>query len=162
MRGWLSLPWRSLMMPPSPFPIEQAVVVPPATPAPVAKPPGAKPVKKPPGKIVLVTVLGLQDEALATVIETVKFECTQAGTRPLFITDGNRFDLFRSGRSLVEQVVDVQACRARSPERDWSGYGALQYRLIGRKWKPITAISFGRQPDPAFLEAAMQGVSEKL
>ena len=109
-----------------------------------------------------MTVLGLKEEALASVIEMVKAECVQAGTRPLFVTDDNRFALFRAGRSLFEQVVDVEVCHARSPELDWHGYGSTQYRLIGRKWKPITAISFGRQPDPEFLEAAMQGAKEKL
>jgi hypothetical protein len=109
-----------------------------------------------------VTVLGMQGDALDNVIQTVTTECQQARTRPLFVTDGSDFARFRAGRFLFEQVVDVEVCRTRRPELDWRSYGERQYRLIGRKWKPVTAIAFGRQPDPSFLDAAMRGVREKL
>jgi hypothetical protein len=119
--------------------------------------------QKPKGRpIVVVTVLGLQGDALTEVIRTVITESDRAATRPLFITDGSSFGPFRSGRSLFEQVIDVAVCSARRPELDWRVYREMQYRLIGRKWKPVTTIHLGRPPDSAFIDALMQGVREKL
>jgi hypothetical protein len=78
------------------------------------------------------------------------------------VTDQDEFSPFRERRSLFEQVVDVEICRAWRSDMDWRSYAERQYRLIGRKWKPVTTIAFGRKPDPAFIDAVMLGVREKL
>ncbi|HEX2528514.1 MAG TPA: hypothetical protein VHL31_19725, partial [Geminicoccus sp.] len=156
MRGWLPFRRRPTPVPAVPAsPLPELVVHKPAPKKAAAQKPKVRP-------IVVVTVLGLQGDALTEVIRTVIAECDQAATRPLFITDGSSFGPFRSGRSLFEQVIDVAVCSARRPELDWRAYGEMQYRLIGRKWKPVTTVAFGRPPDPAFVEAMMQGVREKL
>jgi hypothetical protein len=158
--GWPMLPWRRQSVttaPPPPPPAERSSTV-----AEAPKPPPAPAGKPAASKIVLVTVLGMRGEALANVVETVTAECKQARTRPLFITDQNNFATFRASRSLFEQVIDVERCRAQRPDLDWQMYGEHQYRLIGRKWKPVTTIAFGRKPNQVFLDAVLRGVREKL
>ena len=111
---------------------------------------------------VLVTVLGLEGEALAGVVATAAAECARTGTRPLFVTHADDFRVFREQRLLFEQVVDPDVCAARQSSRDWQSYALQQYRLIGRKWQPVTAITFGRQPDSTLLDAVMQGARQPL
>lgn len=156
MAAWLRLPWQRAWPTPAMADSDTTTEAPePAPPAPAAA-------KGTGSKIVLVSVLGMRGEALIHVIETVTNECRQTRTRPLFVTDQDEFSPFRQRHSLFEQVVDVEICLARRPDLDWRSYAERQYRLIGRKWKPITTVAFGRKPDPAFVDAAMQGVREKL
>ncbi len=137
---------------------------------PVAEKPGSdKPVAEKPGseklagpQTVLVTVLGLEGQALAETVQTVMAECRRTHTRPLFITDGTNFAPLRAQRALFEQVIDPDICRHRRPGLDWRAYALEQYRLIGRKWKPVTTIAFGRPADPDALAAVVAGRREKL
>jgi hypothetical protein len=111
---------------------------------------------------VLVTVLGLEGQALADTVQTVIAECRRTHTRPLFVTDGTDFAPLRAQRALFEQVIDPDICRHRRPGLDWRAYALEQYRLIGRKWKPVTTIAFGRPADPQALAAVVEGRREKL
>jgi hypothetical protein len=137
---------------------------------PVAQPPRAeKPAGEKPAsekvagpQTVLVTVLGLEGQALADTVQTVTAECRRTHTRPLFVTDGTDFAPLRAQRALFEQVIDPDICRYRRPGLDWRAYALEQYRLIGRKWKPVTTIAFGRPADPDALAAVAEGRREKL
>ena len=134
-----------------------------ATPAAQAKPPAPSIATE--GRsltIVLVTVLGLSDDALAKVIEIATAECRRTGTRPLFVTDGSDFSLFRRQRLLFEQVVDPAVCDASEQKRDWQAYARQQFRLIGQKWHPATTVAFGRKPHPSYLEAILLGSRKSL
>lgn len=138
-----------------------APVAPPA-PQPTAHPAAQPAVKPPPGRLVLVHVLGLHGPTLAGVVKTVTTECRANGTRPLFVTDQRDFAVFRANRVLFEHVVDAELLPERWPDLDWQDYQARQYRLIGRKWRPTTNVSFGRAPHPACIEALLAGAGEKL
>lgn len=163
LRAWLGLSRR---------PADDAATPSPAAPSPPPPEPAAKSLEGPKSPFVdkkkaavrptvLVTVLGLEDAALARIIETVAAECQRTKTRPLFVTDGSDFSLFRKNKALFEQVIDADACAACRPGRDWQSYALQQYRLIGQKWKPVTMVAFGRKPDPAFLEAVTAGGRRK-
>jgi hypothetical protein len=125
-----------------------------------AEKPGSEKLAGP--QTVLVTVLGLEGQALADTVQTVIAECRRTHTRPLFITDGSDFAPLRAQRALFEQVIDPDICRHRRPGLDWRAYALEQYRLIGRKWKPVTTIAFGRPADPQALAAVVEGRREKL
>ncbi|HWL71219.1 MAG TPA: hypothetical protein VNS22_22960 [Geminicoccus sp.] len=137
--------------------------------SPAEKPAGEKPPNEKPDsekltgpQTVLVTVLGLEGQALAEIVQTVIAECRRTHTRPLFVTDGTDFAPLRAQRALFEQVIDPDICRHRRPGLDWHAYALEQYRLIGRKWKPVTTIAFGRPVDPDALAAVVEGRREKL
>ncbi|WP_222183051.1 hypothetical protein [Geminicoccus harenae] len=142
---------------------------PPAEKPPNEKTAGEKPLNEKPGseklsgpQTVLVTVLGLEGQALAETVQTVMTECRRTHTKPLFVTDGTDFAPLRAQRALFEQVIDPDICRHRRPGLDWGAYALEQYRLIGRKWKPVTTIAFGRPADPDALAAVAEGRREKL
>lgn len=159
--------WLGLLRPSRTEDVPAAAPAAPAPAKPLPAPDSAVPPKLPAGKqagtsTVLVTVLGLEGEALGSVIATVTAECRQTRTRPLFITDSQDFAQFRQAKALFEQVIDPAVCAKRDERRDWHGYALTQYRLIGQKWKPVTTIAFGRAADPALLEAIQAGSREKF
>lgn len=125
------------------------------SPAPVSSP-AAPPASKGTaagGGVVVVTVLGLDGEALEKVLDLVQAECRALGRKPVLVTDG--FDLapFRRRRLIVEQVPDAEAMAVLAPDLPWTLYRERLFGLLGRRWRPTASVSFGRRPDAACLAA---------
>lgn len=101
----------------------------------------------------VVTVLGLCGEALEKVLDLVQSECRNLGRKPVFVTDRDEFGPFRRRRLIVEQVPDAEALAARFPDLAWTLYRERLFALIGRRWRPVASVSFGRRPDARCLAA---------
>lgn len=121
---------------------------PPATrPAPAPKPAAQG------GGVVVVTVLGLAGDALEKVLDLVEAECRKLGRKPVLVTDRDDLAPFRRRKLIVEQVPDAEALAVRAPDLPWRLYRERLFALIGRRWLPAAAVSFGRRPEPGCLAA---------
>lgn len=128
-----------------------APVAPPAPTAAPAAPAEASAAKA--GGWVAVCVLGLDGAVLDQVVATAQAEAQAVGRRPVFITDSDRFEVFRERRAVVEQVVDPRAAQRRAPDLAWELYRLRQFQLLARKWRPSAVVTFGTRPPADCLEA---------
>ena len=140
------------------LPARLAAAAPPAaarpTTAPVAPPaPAAPTTPAADGGVVVVTVLGLEGEALEKVLDLVQAECRGLGRKPVLVTDGFELTPFRRRRLIVEQVPDAEAMGVLAPDLPWTLYRERLFALLGRRWRPTASVSFGRRPEPACLAA---------
>lgn len=119
--------------------------------APAAPPP--EPAVASRGGWVAVCVLGLDGAVLEQVVATALAEAQAVGRRPVFITDGDRFEVFRQHRVAVEQVVEPRAAARRAPDLAWDLYRVRQFHLLARKWRPSAVVTFGTRPPADCLEA---------
>jgi hypothetical protein len=94
-----------------------------------------------------VTVLGLRGEALERVLGMARRVSAERGAKPVFLTDGHEFELFRQRRLVVDQIVNAEARAAQAPDLPWQLYRRRQYALLAARWQPDAVISFGRRPD---------------
>ena len=125
-------------------------------PAPAAKAP-APARKRAPPRHVLVTVLGLEGEALERVLVIAQTQCAAKRARPILVTDGHDFAPFRRRKLTVEQVVDAETRLLSRPDLPWRTYRRRQYALLAARWRPIAVISFGRSPDEDCFDTLQAG-----
>ncbi len=113
--------------------------------------------KRAPPRHVLVTVLGLEGEALERVLVIAETRCAARWARPILVTDGHDFAPFRRRKLTVEQVVDAETRLLSRPDLPWRTYRRRQYALLVARWRPIAVISFGRSPDEDCLDTLQTG-----
>lgn len=109
-----------------------------------------------------VCVLGMAVDAIKGVVEMVTEECRAGGTLPLIITDNPHIARFIPMGMRVEYVNDVDDARAKLPTLDWSQYQAQQFELIGRRWRPVQVVIFGRRLSRACFDALHRGARQPL
>ncbi|MGI9433444.1 MAG: hypothetical protein ACR2Q4_01205 [Geminicoccaceae bacterium] len=93
--------------------------------------------------VVLLIVLGLDEAATAAVIDQITDREPLAGHVPVFFTDLDRFDLFRSKGHVFEHMPSVKS-RSLAPEGlPWQHYTRRRLDLLQTKWRPAATIPFG-------------------
>lgn len=85
---------------------------------------------------VLVVVVGLAAEELAAIVERL---ASRRDVLPVFLTDSDAFEVFRS-RRLAFEYWPPAVPRA---DLDWDLYRLRRLALLRRKWRPVRIIAFG-------------------
>jgi hypothetical protein len=106
----------------------------------------------PPPRALLACVVGLDRGALALVIETVRAHADRAAARPVFLTDGLQFDLFRAARVAFEHLPSQADVAPALDAAGWRLYVARRLALLVEKWQATAIVAYG--------EAASQWLSE--
>jgi hypothetical protein len=99
----------------------------------------------PPKNIFAVVVFGLSAEEIERVLETVERYCAEREAAPLLLTDNDSFQLFRNRRVLFEFLPPRSEQQRVAPELDWQLFMLRRLALIGRKWRPVRVVPFGRR-----------------
>lgn len=122
---------------------------PPATPAGTAESAVPEPLlvpwvrNGPPRPVLAAVLVGLDEAAIARVLEVVDHSCRERDSVPLLLTDNDAFQLFR-GRGAVVEFLPPRAEQERvAPELDWKLYTQRRLALIRRKWQPTRVVAFG-------------------
>ena len=92
--------------------------------------------ERPGARCVLAVVVGLPRDDLATVVARL---CRASGTVPVFLTDDDRFEVFRSHRAAFEYLAPAEP----RPGLDWDLYRLRRLALLRRKWQPAKIVAFG-------------------
>jgi GR25 family glycosyltransferase involved in LPS biosynthesis len=66
------------------------------------------------------------------------------GMTPIFLTDHDGFDLFRSHGRFFEYLPPPEARKVFAPDLNWDLYVLRRLALIRRKWQPSRVVAFGR------------------
>ena len=94
-------------------------------------------------RIIAVTAFGLSPAQLVSAFDTVEAYCRKRDSVPVFLTDSDRFELFRE-RRLAFEYLPPQAARERfAPEMQWPLYFQRRLSIFRAKWRPAGIISFG-------------------
>ncbi len=92
---------------------------------------------------VIVLMLGLADDEIEGLLETVEKGCASQGTRPVCVIDSDSFELLRS-RSMMFEFLPPAADRLRfDASLHWDLYIQRKLALIRRKWRPVRTVAFG-------------------
>ena len=103
-------------------------------------------------RIIAVTAFGLSPKQLVSAFDTVEAYCRKRHTVPVFLTDSDRFELFRE-RRLMFEYLPPQAARERfAPEMQWPLYFQRRLSIFRAKWRPAGIISFGTRAPIAELD----------
>ena len=103
-------------------------------------------------RIIAVTAFGLSPKQLVHVFDTVEGYCRKRDSVPVFLTDSDRFELFRE-RRLAFEYLPPQAARERfAPEMQWPLYFQRRLSIFRAKWRPAGIISFGTRAPIAELD----------
>ena len=84
----------------------------------------------------MAVVVGLDPAHLDQVVPTVMRD---PRTLPVFLTDFDGFDVFRSHRAVFEYLPPARA----DDDLDWPLYRLRRLALLRRKWQPLRIIAFG-------------------
>lgn len=103
-------------------------------------------------RIIAVTAFGLSPERLASVLDTVEAYCRKRDTVPVFLTDSDRFELFRERRLAFEYLPPADARARFAPEMQWALYFQRRLSVFRAKWRPAGIISFGTRAPIAELD----------
>lgn len=105
-----------------------------------------------PERVIAVTAMGLADEALKSVLDTVEDYCRTHDTVPVLLTDSENFEVFRQRRMAFEHLPAAHKRDAFAPDLPWPLYFRRRMSHFQRKWRPVGMISFGEQPPVEDLE----------
>jgi hypothetical protein len=103
---------------------------------------GAAP-RDPPARALLACVVGLDRGALALVIETVRAHADRAAARPVFLTDGLQFDLFRAAGVAFEHLPGQADVAPALDAAGWRLYVARRLALLVEKWQATAIVAYG-------------------
>ena len=98
---------------------------------------------RPGARVILVAVFGLDPAELGRVVELVDGQCATAGVVPIFLTDGDDFQVFRLRRLLFEYLPPPSDGTRFAPNLDWGLYRQRRLALLRRKWQPARIVAFG-------------------
>ncbi len=91
----------------------------------------------------LACVVGLDHGALALVIETVRAHADRAAARPVFLTDGLRFELFRAAGVAFEHLPSQADVAPALDTAGWRLYVARRLALLVEKWQAAAIVAYG-------------------
>lgn len=95
-------------------------------------------------KVLGIAVLGLERADLEQVVELIARQQTQSQDFiPLFLYDGNEFDIFRSRGYVFEWLPPVTDRIRYDGRQSWNDYLAARRALIDRKWGLAYVVCFG-------------------
>lgn len=87
---------------------------------------------------VFVVVIGVPSDDLATVVDRL---VSEGGPRPVFLTDDDRFEIFRRHRAIFEYLPPVEP----AADLDVELYRLRRLALLRRKWQPVRIVGFGAE-----------------
>ena len=85
---------------------------------------------------VFVLVVGVPSDDLAPLVDRLVAE---RGPRPVFLTDDDRFEIFRRHRAVFEYLPPIEP----APDLDVHLYRLRRLALLRRKWQPVRIVGFG-------------------
>jgi hypothetical protein len=94
-------------------------------------------------RVVLLIVLGLDETATAAVIDQTADHERLAGHTPVFFTDLDRFDVFRSEGHAFEHMPSARSRSLAPADLPWQQYVERRLDLLQTKWRPIATVPFG-------------------
>lgn len=98
---------------------------------------------RPAAKVVMVVVFDLGPAELGTIVEVVDEQSAAAGVVPIFLTDSDDFQPFRSRRVPFEYLPPPSHGARFAPDLDWELYRQRRLALLRRKWQPGRIVAFG-------------------
>ena len=94
--------------------------------------------------VVIVLLLGLDENGIVELLPTLEKECRQQAVMPICVIDNDAFELFRT-RSMIFEYLPPDKDRVRfDPTLHWDLYVQRRLALIRQKWQPIRTIAFGK------------------
>jgi len=96
-------------------------------------------------RVVFVVVVGLEVEALRNIVAMAYREDEAQDIVPIFITDCDRFEIFRERHALFEYFPPPQARARFMPDADWELYLLRRLAIYRRKWSPGRIVGFGQE-----------------
>lgn len=94
-------------------------------------------------RALLACVVGLDRGALALVIENVRAHADRALARPVFLTDGLQFDLFRAAGVAFEHLPSQADVAPALDAAGWRLYVARRLALLVEKWQATAIVAYG-------------------
>lgn len=97
--------------------------------------------------VVAVLIFGLAETEVAMVVERIGEELAhKPDFAPVFVTDCKDFSIFRGERYTFEYVPSQAEQGSFAPDLDWSNYLSRRAEILRRKWRPVSVVSFGKEP----------------
>lgn len=118
---------------------------------------GREPTDPPrPERALLACVVGLDQAALALVVENVRSRAAEALARPVFLTDSLRFELFRAAGVAFEHLPSQTDVAPALDADGWRLYVARRLTLLVEKWQAAAIVAYGEAASHWLAELASE------
>jgi hypothetical protein len=95
------------------------------------------------GRVILLVVLGLEKDAIERIIDDVTASRRAGAPEPLFLTDLDRFELFRARDLAFEHIPSARSKSLIRGDLPWETYLRRRLDLMMSKWQPVATIPYG-------------------
>ena len=97
--------------------------------------------------VAAVLIFGLYAQAVSDIVDRAGEEMARrADFAPVFITDCKDMSIFRREQYTFEYFPPGREREACAPDLDWAAYFVRRAEILHRKWRPASAVCFGREP----------------